>query len=130
MAGRARRVLVVSLALALVALVARVEAKGVVTGGTVQVVRAEPRGVEAGLPRTGAYGRGVALDAAGDHASALREYARALGDLDRLSDVLETPASCRAAWRGKVAWQRERSEELLEQEAYASVTPTSALAHA
>ncbi len=104
-------------------------AKEVATGNSVQVVRARAQGAEAGLPRGGAYGRAVALDARGNHASALREYARAQQDLDSLSDVLDAPASCRAAWRGKIAWQRERSEELLEQEAYTAVTPSSALAH-
>lgn len=102
----------------------------VVTGKNVQVVRTPAVGAEAGLPRGGAYDRGVALDAAGDHASALREYSRALVDLDSLSDYLGASGSCRAAWRGKIGWQRERSEELLEQEAYAAVTPGSSLAHA
>lgn len=86
-------------------------------------------GLEAGMPRDGAYARGILLDARGQHVEALREYAAALAELDSLAAVAQSPDARFLSWRAKVAWQREQSEELLERDAYAAVMPGSVIAH-
>jgi tetratricopeptide (TPR) repeat protein len=88
-----------------------------------------PLGVERTIPRDGAYARGIRLDAEGRHLDALREYTQALADLDSLSAATAKDARCLGAWRGKIAWQRDESEMLLEQEAYAATMPQSVVAH-
>jgi tetratricopeptide (TPR) repeat protein len=101
------------------------------TGGAARVSRGaeRPLGVERTLPRDGAYARGIRADAQGRHLDALREYSQALSDLESLSATTTDTARCLTAWRGKIAWQRDESEMLLEQEAYAATMPQSVVAH-
>jgi tetratricopeptide (TPR) repeat protein len=100
-----------------------------VESGSRQVIRdaTRRRSLDEGIPSDGAYARGIQLDAEGRHADALRAYGDALGELRGLSRL--TARGCAPLWRAKIYWHREQSERLLEEEAYVSVMPTSALAH-
>lgn len=90
-----------------------------------RAARKAPAGSEAGLPRDGAYARGIELDAAGRHGEALRSYDDALTELDGLAEVAGASVEDLERWERKIQWQRDQSEVLLEQSAYVAVMPTS-----
>src|SRR5262245_47516046 len=104
-------------------------AAAVASGRRVELRRAGGgQQLETGLAPDGAYARGIGLDAQGDPAGALKAYSEALAEVNGLAELSSTP-SCALLRRAKVAWQRQESEKLLEQKAYASVMPASPMAH-
>ncbi|MBI4511714.1 MAG: hypothetical protein HY698_18925 [Deltaproteobacteria bacterium] len=86
-------------------------------------------GLENGLPRDGSYARALALDERGKHADAVREYTAALAELGGFATRTGQSEERANNWRAKIQWQREQSEEILEQEAYSAIMPGSAMAH-
>jgi hypothetical protein len=94
----------------------------------VQIAAAKSVGLEVGLPRDGSYARAIAADAEGDFGEAVHAYDDALGELAGLAGLTSASGDQLAAWRAKIRWQRERSEDILEEQAYVSVMPTSVLA--
>lgn len=114
--------------------VVTVHAESAETASVTRVARAHRRpagagGLEEGLPEDGRYARGLLLDEAGRHVEALHEYTLALDEARSWAERKGAPRERYLAWRAKIAWQREMSEEVLEQEAYVAVMPGSALAH-
>jgi tetratricopeptide (TPR) repeat protein len=94
------------------------------------VAHHEPAGLDAGMPTDGAYAHAILLDAQRRSADALKEYGRALDELDGLDRLMAPSRVCMDRWRARILGQRELAERSLEEEAYAEVVPTSAPAHA
>jgi tetratricopeptide (TPR) repeat protein len=98
------------------------------SGGRHRVQAARRRwSPDEGMAVAGAYAQAVALDANGQHVQALRAYAAATAALDGQIALVTEP--CQAMWRARVAWQREVTERLLEQQSYVVVMPGALLAH-
>src|SRR6185295_9965041 len=91
---------------------------GSVQAETLRVRKAESPGPEAGLAVDGPYGRGLALEAAGQHEEAIIAYGLALAALDGM------PKSRKVrAWRDKLEWELGGAQDVLEQMAYARIMP-------